>query len=72
METDLFSWENISFNEMLVSYDTCTLEINIGDFLAGKKIPLITIDYDSGTLMLFANDNQLMSKHHLKLVLNGN
>ncbi len=70
METDLFSWEEWDeVDGTMNQYYNCTLEINIGDFLAGKTIPVIVLDYASGTLELVDKDNKLISKHNLKLVL---
>ncbi len=70
METDLFSWENWDeLSDGASQYYNCTLEMNIGEFLAGDTIPIIVLDYESGVLEFFDNNNKSISKHNLKLVL---
>ncbi len=69
MERKLFSWEDWDEVGAVEQFFDCTLETNIGNFLAGEKIPTIVLDYYDGTLELLDLEGKIISIHDIRLVL---
>jgi hypothetical protein len=70
MEKDLFDWEDVDIiDEGHLKFYRCRLKVGLGNFKLDMVVPIIEINFDSGTMILYEADGQQISEHKLGLTI---